>query len=81
MHQRLRMKSTVTSSLGLHLQGVRLKRGITTVFDGLQLRLTEQRIGLIGDNGAGKTSLFRLLCAPSAGTASRSGGFDVSKPR
>ena len=64
------MKSTVTSSLGLHLQGVRLKRGITTVFDGLQLRLTEQRIGLIGDNGAGKTSLFRLLCGldtPQAG--------------
>ena len=44
------------------MQGVRLKRGITTVFDGLQLRLTEQRIGLIGDNGAGKTSLFRLMC-------------------
>ena len=66
------MKSTVTSPLGLHLQGVRLKRGITTVFDGLQLRLTEQRIGLIGDNGAGKTSLFRLLCGldtPQAGRA------------
>lgn len=32
------------------------------MFQGLSLHLTQQRIGLIGDNGAGKTSLFRLLC-------------------
>lgn len=54
----------------LQVQAVRLRRGITTVFDGLDLRLEEPRIGLIGDNGAGKTSLFRLLCGletPQAG--------------
>lgn len=46
----------------LRLESVRLQRGITTVFDGLELCLAEPRIGLIGDNGAGKTSLLRLLC-------------------
>ena len=43
------------------LEGVRLQRGNTCVFDGLTLSLQESRIGLIGDNGAGKSSLFRLL--------------------
>lgn len=54
----------------LRVEAVRLRRGITTVFDGLDLQLDEPRVGLIGDNGAGKTSLFRLLCgldAPQAG--------------
>ena len=52
------------------LEGVRLQRGNTCVFDGLTLSLQESRIGLIGDNGAGKSSLFRLLCGldrPQAG--------------
>ena len=44
------------------LQGVSLKRGGTVVFELLNLQFTEQRIGLIGDNGAGKSSLFRLIC-------------------
>ncbi|MDR0204267.1 MAG: energy-coupling factor ABC transporter ATP-binding protein [Delftia acidovorans] len=58
------------SAARLRVEAVRLRRGITTVFDGLDLRLDEPRVGLIGDNGAGKTSLFRLLCgldAPEAG--------------
>lgn len=46
----------------LELQQVRLQRGRTPVFDGLSLQLHAPRIGLIGDNGAGKTSLLRLLC-------------------
>ncbi|SDV48310.1 energy-coupling factor ABC transporter ATP-binding protein [Chitinasiproducens palmae] len=53
------------------LDGVTLLRGTTTVFDRLSLTLGERRIGLIGDNGAGKSSLFRLLCgldAPQSGT-------------
>lgn len=52
------------------LDSVRLQRGSTVVFDGLSLQLHEHRIGLIGDNGAGKSSLFRLLCTldrPQAG--------------
>lgn len=46
----------------MRLVKVSLKRGMTQVFEGLSLTLSEQRIGLIGDNGAGKSSLFRLLC-------------------
>jgi biotin transport system ATP-binding protein len=61
---------------GLQLQGVTLRRGITTVFENLSLDLNTRRIGLIGDNGAGKTSLFRLLCGldlPQAGSVSIDG--------
>ncbi|XAH24365.1 ABC transporter ATP-binding protein [Xylophilus sp. GW821-FHT01B05] len=47
---------------GIHLQEVTLERGHQRVFDGLTLSLQEPRIGLIGDNGAGKSSLFRLIC-------------------
>jgi biotin transport system ATP-binding protein len=46
----------------IRLSDVHLKRGAQTVFQGLNLQVAERRIGLIGDNGAGKTSLFRLLC-------------------
>ncbi|MEF9996945.1 MAG: ABC transporter ATP-binding protein [Burkholderiaceae bacterium] len=65
--------STVNQALpkhGIHLREVSLVRGASTVFDGLSLELTEARIGLIGDNGAGKSSLFRLICgldSPRAG--------------
>ncbi len=54
----------------IELQGVRLKRGNTQVFENLNLALREPRIGLIGDNGSGKSSLFRLICGldlPQAG--------------
>ena len=54
----------------LALNNVCLRRGHTQVFDHLTLQLAEHRIGLIGDNGAGKTSLLRLLCgleAPHSG--------------
>ncbi len=50
------------ATAGIHLHNVHLQRGAQTVFAGLTLSITERRIGLIGDNGAGKTSLFRLLC-------------------
>ena len=58
------MSSTPSSSLqhGICLQDVHLTRGTQPVFAGLSLHWREPRIGLIGDNGAGKTSLFRLLC-------------------
>jgi biotin transport system ATP-binding protein len=65
------------------LDHVRLQRGSTTVFDDLTLRLNESRIGLIGDNGAGKSSLFRLICGldkPQSGSVSV-WGFDAhSRP-
>jgi len=44
------------------LENVTLRRGRDTIFQSLTLRLSEHRIGVIGDNGAGKSSLFRLLC-------------------
>ena len=53
------------ASLGatfLHIRNVTLQRGVNTIFSNLTLDLTEPRIGLIGDNGAGKSSLFRMLC-------------------
>ena len=48
--------------LPLSLEGVKLVRGNTVVFDNLSLQLSQSRIGIIGDNGAGKSSLFRLFC-------------------
>ena len=44
------------------IEGVTLRRGSNVVFSNLNLQLTQQRIGLIGHNGVGKTSLFRLIC-------------------
>ena len=45
----------------IRLESVTLIRGEQRVFDGLTLSLDEARIGLVGDNGAGKSSLFRLI--------------------
>ena len=67
-------------SLALHQ--VHLQRGRTAVFKGLNLTLGEARIGLIGDNGVGKTSLLRLLCgleAPDSGQV-LSQGHDLHGP-
>jgi biotin transport system ATP-binding protein len=50
------------AAASLHIRDVTLQRGANTIFSGLTLDLTEPRIGLIGDNGAGKSSLFRMLC-------------------
>ncbi|WP_431275729.1 energy-coupling factor ABC transporter ATP-binding protein [Variovorax ureilyticus] len=48
-------------STGVRIEDVTLVRGHQRVFEGLTLQLSESRIGLIGDNGAGKSSLFRLI--------------------
>lgn len=56
--------------------GVALERGARRLFEGLHLKLTEKRIGLIGNNGSGKSSLLRLiigLLAPDAGTVETCG--------
>lgn len=50
----------------LEIQEVTLLRGTHKVFDALTLQLNEPRIGLIGDNGAGKSSLFRMICGLDA---------------
>ena len=60
----------------LSITNASLMRGNTAVFEGLSLQLHEPRIGLIGDNGAGKSSLFRLACGldqPQSGTVTVQG--------
>lgn len=56
----------------INLENVSLKYGDTLALDNVSLELPEQAIcGLIGRNGAGKTSLLSLLCAyrrPTSGT-------------
>ena len=47
-----------------------------TLLEEVSLRLTEQRIGVIGANGSGKSTLLRLLnglVAPSSGTVTVDG--------
>lgn len=67
----------------IDIENVTLAREGAQVFDGLTLRLTERRIGVVGRNGAGKSSLIRLvagLAAPRAGRV-RVDGVDVAKDR
>lgn len=66
LHQTLPMLNppitpSPTATPRVLLDDVTLVRGNTTVFQHLTLTLTESRIGLIGDNGSGKSSLFRLI--------------------
>lgn len=61
----------------IRIEEVTLLRGSERVFVGLTLNLQEARIGLIGDNGAGKSSLFRLIIGldkPQQGRVMMSGG-------
>lgn len=65
------------------LQGIALRRGQTQVFSDLHLGLHEARIGLIGHNGAGKTSLLRLLAGleqPQQGQVLWQGQVHASAP-
>ena len=57
-------------SPGIEISAASVKLGGRLVLDGLTLRLTEGRIGVLGRNGSGKTTLLRLiagLIAPDAG--------------
>ena len=66
----------ILSDVGLRLSG----RG---VLSGVSLALSERRIGIVGRNGSGKTSLLRVmagLVAPSSGKV-RVGGVDPAKDR
>jgi biotin transport system ATP-binding protein len=60
----------------IRIETVSLAREGTPVFAGLDLRLSERRIGIVGRNGAGKSSLIRLmagLVAPDSGRVTVNG--------
>ncbi|MFH8630832.1 energy-coupling factor ABC transporter ATP-binding protein [Streptomyces lydicus] len=63
------------------LHGVTVRFGTRTVLDALDVELTEQRIGVIGANGSGKSTFARLLnglVLPAEGTV-LVGGHDTAK--
>jgi len=67
----------------IEFERVALRRGETIVFRELDLVLSERRIGVLGDNGAGKSSFLRLfngLLLPDAGRV-RIHGLDVRENR
>ncbi|HET7752746.1 MAG TPA: ABC-F family ATP-binding cassette domain-containing protein [Anaeromyxobacteraceae bacterium] len=50
----------------LHAAGLRLAFGSRTIFDGLTFTIEEgERVGLVGVNGSGKSSLMRMLARAS----------------
>lgn len=70
-------------SHGIELASASVRLGGRLVLDGLTLRLTEARIGILGRNGSGKTTLLRLiagLIAPDQGSV-RVDGVDPFKDR
>lgn len=65
----------------IELRQVTVKRGNRTVLDIDDLKLTEERIGLIGANGSGKSTLLRCLnglVTPSTGQI-RVDGLDAAQ--
>ncbi len=71
------VSSASENAYSVTLEDITLLRGSTTIFTELSLHLSEPRIGLIGDNGAGKSSLFRLICGldlPQSGQVLRPDG-------
>lgn len=66
--------------LAIEAEGLTKRFGSVTAVDGLDLRVQRGEIfGLLGPDGAGKTTTIRMLCAllaPTSGTA-RVAGFDV----
>lgn len=48
-------------SPGIEIVSARVRLGGRVVLDGLSLRLSEARIGILGRNGSGKTTLLRLI--------------------
>lgn len=68
---------------GIRLEGAGYAVAGKVILDGLDLELTEARIGIVGRNGSGKTSLLRLmagLVAPTSGRV-RVAGLDPARER
>jgi biotin transport system ATP-binding protein len=68
---------------GIRLTGAGYGLAGKVILSGLDLNLTEARIGIVGRNGSGKTSLLRLmagLVAPTAGSV-RVAGLDPARDR
>lgn len=66
----------MTGQGGIVLRGAGLTVGGKVLLSGIDLTLAEARIGIVGRNGSGKTSLLRLiagLVAPSVGTVQLDG--------
>jgi biotin transport system ATP-binding protein len=62
---------TAARTSSIDFDRVTLRRGSRIVFENLTLKLCEPRVGLLGDNGAGKSSFLRLingLLLPDSGT-------------
>ena len=53
--------SAADPARGIELVGVGHAYGERRVLDGLDLRLTERRVGVVGANGSGKSTFARLL--------------------
>ena len=67
----------------IQFENVSLSLNAREVLKGVSLDIQEQRVGVIGRNGSGKTSFARLLCgllAPSSGRV-RVNGNDLFKHR
>lgn len=65
-----------TSQSGFRLSGVSVHLADRPVLSGLDLSITEARVGVLGRNGSGKTTLLRLLAGlirPSSGTVTLDG--------
>ena len=71
------------ASSGIELCGVGYAEAGKAILTGIDLHLTQARIGIVGRNGSGKTSLLRVmagLVAPSSGTV-RVAGKDPARDR
>ena len=70
-------------SVTFEMAGVSFFREGRALLTGLNLRVTERRIGIVGRNGSGKTTLARVLSglvAPDQGEV-RVCGVDIAKDR
>ncbi len=77
------MKMTASLACAVEFEKVRLVRDGRVILDDITLSLTEPRVGIIGRNGSGKTSLLRVMAglqSPDAGSV-QVNGIDVARDR